>query len=686
MGIVEATTQQKSERRAQFSILHPQFARVGFWRALLEITLVGNALVLLVYPLHNQIAPLLKDLLTYLSLGIYSLAAWRLEAGEGGFWRRLGRVLGWLALFSLINGIIGWLVIEYVPFEGRILGMRLDDVRVSLPLYLLAGLVLTVSLFMPVRVLLALWALGRARLRWQLTFSYLLIGILTSLFVPLLVVLYIAILSLAPVPPITPPIDIARQLANGLGPQVRQGVTPGQLDGLLASILDGRGRLPMPADQDIDEQAADLEASQVRRITLLDRYGQVLSSAGREPFPSGEALPASAGDQLYLLLAAASEQGPEGCTNGRPSEGILADTAACVITEADGGPAAIVLIESTLDSSVQVGAMVGRIIRITLLGTSLTLNVAIFVLLLVMPIALGAGYLLARRLTRRLERLTAATGALAAGQLDQRVEIDSQDELGRLSSDFNQMAARLAERERALADAAAQAENLLRANKRLVADVSHELRNPLATLRGYLEALEQSHGDRLPPGDMQVIRNETQRLTTLVEDLFTVARAEAQQLTLTITSVDVGALAHNLAATLAPLARRERQIELITEIANDLPLARADQTRLEQVLRNLAQNALRYTPPGGIVVFAAQADATSVTIQVADTGVGIGADELGLVFERFYRGDSSRARETGGAGLGLSLVKELVEAMGGSVAVESEVGRGSLFRVVLQRT
>jgi signal transduction histidine kinase len=313
------------------------------------------------------------------------------------------------------------------------------------------------------------------------------------------------------------------------------------------------------------------------------------------------------------------------------------------------------------------------------------LNVAIFVLLLVMPLALGAGYLLARRLTRRLERLTAATGALAAGQLDQRVEIDSQDELGRLSSDFNQMAARLAERERALADAAAQAEALLRANKRLVADVSHELRNPLATLRGYLEALEQSHGDKLPSGDMHVIRNETQRLTTLVEDLFTVARAEAQQLPLTITSVDVGALARSLAATLAPLARRERQIELVTEIPADLPLAQADQTRLEQVLRNLAQNALRYTQPGGIVVLAAQADAQSVTLQVADTGVGIAPDELGLVFERFYRGDSSRARETGGAGLGLALVKELVEAMGGSVAVESEVGRGSVFRVVLRR-
>jgi signal transduction histidine kinase len=108
--------------------------------------------------------------------------------------------------------------------------------------------------------------------------------------------------------------------------------------------------------------------------------------------------------------------------------------------------------------------------------------------------------------------------------------------------------------------------------------------------------------------------------------------------------------------------------------------------RLEQVLLNLAQNAFRHTPPGGIIAFEAQARDGVVVLAVADTGIGIPPEDLDLVFERFYRGDSSRARETGGAGLGLALVRELVTSMGGSVTAESVVGRGSRFAVTLRRS
>jgi signal transduction histidine kinase len=657
--------------------------RVGYWRSMIELTVVVHVIALIVYLLYAVLPAALLDLASYITLGLYSFAAWRLEPGQGGFWRRLGRILGWLIITSIVSGTLSWLIIEYIPVKGRVLGMRVEDVQIDWLSFTLATFVLTAGLFVPARALVSIGALSRERLRWQLTFSYLLIGVLTSLFVPLLVVLYLAILSIAPAPPITPPNELARRLATALGPEVRDGVSPGQLDPVLAAILDGQGQLPLDASEDVDLQLTDLESSQVRRLSLLSIDGLVLASTGREAFPSGQVLPAAVQARLSLVLAAAREQG---CANGRPSEGIIADSAACSVTDTAGEPLAIFLVESEINSAIQVGAVAGRIIRLTLLGASLTLNVAIFVVILVLPIALGVGYMLARRITRRLERLTAATGDLAAGNFDQRLEIDGQDELGRLSSDFNRMAARLEERERALADAAARAENLLRANKRLVADVSHELRNPLATLRGYLEALEQSHGSKLPATDLQVIRNETQRLTTLVEDLFTVARAEAQQLPLSITSVDVGALARELATTMAPLARREREIELITDIPSDLPLALADQTRIEQVLRNLVQNALRYTPPGGIIVITARAEAENVMLSVADTGAGIAPDELALVFERFYRGDSSRTRETGGAGLGLSLVKELVTAMGGTVHAESALGRGSVFSVTLRKS
>jgi signal transduction histidine kinase len=307
-------------------------------------------------------------------------------------------------------------------------------------------------------------------------------------------------------------------------------------------------------------------------------------------------------------------------------------------------------------------------------------------MIVILPVAGGGvGYLLAGRLTKRLERLTAAAGDIAAGNLARRVPIDSEDEVGRLATDFNTMAAKLAEREHALAEAAQRAEALLRANKRLVADVSHELRTPLTTVRGYLEALAHEHGDKLPQRDLQVIESELQRLTHLIEDLFTLARTEAQQLPLQIGPTDVHALATKLVNALAPLARRERQIEIIAALPDALPHVCADETRLEQVLQNLLQNALRYTPAGGIVALEATIADDHVTLAVADTGMGIAPDELPRVWERFYRSDRSRARETGGAGLGLALVKELVTAMGGTVSAESAVGRGSKFSITLQR-
>jgi signal transduction histidine kinase len=187
----------------------------------------------------------------------------------------------------------------------------------------------------------------------------------------------------------------------------------------------------------------------------------------------------------------------------------------------------------------------------------------------------------------------------------------------------------------------------------------------------------------LPGRDMEVIHAETERLTSLIDDLFTLTRAEARQLPLQLTSVDLFALVSRLAETIAPLARRQRSLELVTSLPDQLPLVLADTTRLEQILLNLIQNALRHTPPGGIIAIAAIAMPTMVTISVSDTGEGIAAEDLPFVFERFYRGDSSRSRETGGAGLGLALVRELTEAMDGSVSVESTLGRGSRFTVCL---
>ncbi len=649
--------------------------RVGFWRAMIELSIVINLVFVLPYALGAWIKSPWLELLGYVGMALYAYAAWRLAPGTGGIARRIGRLLLWLSIFILINGLAGWLTISYVPYKGTWLGMRLDDLQFSLATYMLSASYLIASLFLSARLLLAAWGLGTRRLRWRLAFTYMLVGVLTLIFVPIALLLYVASLSLVAVPTIVPPGQVAPTLAAAVAPAVAD-ATPDELAGLLAGLLDGTVKLPMPEGEEIAEVSGLLQG--VRRLSLLARDGTVLASVGREPYAVGAPPDSSS---LGLILPRATT--PGACVEGYPAAGAVSDTAVCAVGQA---PTALLVVESNVDSSAQIGAAFGRLINVTLLGSSVVLNLFALVVIGLLPVGLGVGYLLARGLTRRIERLDQAAASLAAGDLGSRVPAASPDEIGRLGLTFNSMAAQLEERERALADAAARSDALLRSNKRLVADVSHELRNPLATLRGYLEALEHDYGDKLPERDMAVIRGETQRLTALVEDLFTLARAEAQQLPLTLEAVDVGAMVNRVAETLAPLARREREIEVVAQVAPGLPAARADQVRLEQVLRNLAQNAVRHTPPGGIIAFEATlCEDGAVALAVADTGLGIAPEDLPLVFERFYRGDSSRARETGGAGLGLALVRELVDAMGGAVSVESTPGRGSRFTVCLRR-
>jgi signal transduction histidine kinase len=138
-------------------------------------------------------------------------------------------------------------------------------------------------------------------------------------------------------------------------------------------------------------------------------------------------------------------------------------------------------------------------------------------------------------------------------------------------------------------------------------------------------------------------------------------------------------------AALAPLAWERECIELLAEMPEDLPPVYADKGRLAQILTNLLRNALRHTPPGGIIVVRAEAEDDRVRLDVCDTGAGIAPEELGRIWERFYRGDEARAQDSHGAGLGLALVKELAEAMGGAVGVQSSVGQGSCFSVWLPR-
>jgi len=656
--------------------------QVGFWRVLIEMTLLGNGLVLLLYPLTPLIGSPWTEIISYTSLAVYVLPAWRLRPGTGNLLRRGARILAWMIVFGLLNGLISWAYFHFLPPQGRFLGIRTEDMRMPLVVFLLIIILFTASLFLPSRVVVTLWMAGRTRLRWQLTSSFLVVALIATLLIPLGLGIVVGISSLSIEPLLISPHEAAERATSSVTPLVRRGTAPSELTAVLSGLLDGTTRIPVPSDQRTDETPGAASFNGVRRLTVLSPDGQVLASAGNNAFPLGQPLAPSQMPEVMLLL---EQVRGGGCTNGRPADGMITDSAACAITDENGTPLAALLVESNINSTAQVGAAFGRIIAASLLSGNLAFYILPVSGAVILPLALGLGYLIARRVTRRIERLATAVSDIAAGNLRQRVPLDSGDEIGRLSADFNTMASRLEERERALQTEKERAERLLDANRHLVANVSHELRTPLATLRGYLEALEQTHGAQLPQHDMAVIQGEIQRLTALIDDLFTLARAEAQQLPLQIEPVDAAMLIKRLTGTLAPLARRERQIEVVSKLPDNLPLVCADRTRLEQVLLNLAHNALRHTPAGGIIVFDGAVENGHVTIAVADTGVGIPADELPFVFERFYRGDSSRTRETGGAGLGLALVQELVTAMDGTVAVESTPGRGSRFSVVLRR-
>ena len=652
-------------------------ARTGFRRSLVEALAAATLLTLLGYPVGWSGSTALTGLLAIALLLVYAAAAWRLGPGIGGIGRRSARVAVWTTLFAILSTLVDLAILEIAPYPLPFTGGN------QLAPLLATTALLTTIVFLPARALINIWAGRHTHLRWRLTLSYVLVSSLAAVVVYAVLGLYIGLISLIQAPPLIEPSRAAERAARALAPAMLENGEREQSQLLVEALYRGEIRLPVAQGEMLRDAADERPLQGLRRIILLEPSGGVLGSAGLHAPPPGARLPADQ-ELAYALLLAEVDRG--GCANARPAQGTLVDSAACGIVDQRGALAATVIVETmAAERSAQIGAAVGRIFGLFATSLAAVLGGLVLASVIMLPLAGGIGYWLARRVTRRLERLAAATSALAAGDLDRQVEVGSEDEIGRLSADFNTMARQLAEREHKLSEAAVRAEALLQANRRLVANVSHELRTPLTTLRGYIETLDQEHGDKLPAHDLAVIEGEVQRLTALIEDLFTLARAEARQLPMSIERVDAGARVRQLVETLRPLARRERQIELVSSLPADLPAVLADPRRLEQILLNLAHNALRYTPPGGIIAFEGAADDRSVMITVADTGVGIPAEEQALVFERFYRGDSSRTRETGGAGLGLALVRELVEAMGGSVAAESTPGRGSRFQVRLPR-
>jgi len=280
-------------------------------------------------------------------------------------------------------------------------------------------------------------------------------------------------------------------------------------------------------------------------------------------------------------------------------------------------------------------------------------------------IALLLGFLIARNLTRPLRDLTAATRSMAEGKLDQRVTVGSRDELGELGQAFNQMSADLA-----LAN---------QSRRRMTADIAHDLRNPLTVIGGYLESLQDGKLEPTPER-FETMHAEVRHLQRLVDDLRTLSLADAGELALQRELVAPGDLLGHVAVAYAHRAE-QKGIRLGVEVGPDLPEASLDRERMEQVLRNLVDNAMRHTPAGGEIRMAAEHSRGDLVLSVKDTGSGIPPEALPHIFERSYRADPSRSGDE--SGLGLAIAKAIVELHGGAIQVESRPGEGSRFLVVI---
>jgi signal transduction histidine kinase len=290
-------------------------------------------------------------------------------------------------------------------------------------------------------------------------------------------------------------------------------------------------------------------------------------------------------------------------------------------------------------------------------------------LLLASLAAAGVGVLLSLLLFRRVVRpiggMITMAERIAGGDYTARAEGAGEDEIGRLAEALNRMAAGLA--------------TLERLRKDLVANVAHELRTPLANLQGYLEAI----GDGVAPASPETIRSlqeEVIRLVRLVEGLHALSLFDARLPRRRAERVDLGGLTRRLVELRRP-EFAARGIALSSQIARD-GAARGDADLLSQALSNLLDNALKYTPEGGEVRVAVEPAPQAVRVTVANSGEGIASEDLPFIFERFYRGEKSRSRASGGAGIGLSIVKEVARVHGGEVGVDSANGRTTFWLTV----
>ncbi len=284
---------------------------------------------------------------------------------------------------------------------------------------------------------------------------------------------------------------------------------------------------------------------------------------------------------------------------------------------------------------------------------------------LVILIAGLMSLIFARRMTSPIQHMTRAAKQISAGKLDERIPVETRDEIGELAASFNQMAESL--------------DKNRRLNQQLLAGIAHELKTPLTIIQGNLEAILDGVQDATPE-KIAALHTETALLNRLVNDLRDLTLAEAGQLRLSVEPVKLRPLIAKIVEMLQPMLH-DKSINLTVKVPASLPVVTADPDRITQVFYNLLSNAIRHTPEHGQIDISAAAsqDKKFAEITVKDNGEGIPTEDLPLIFNHFYRVDEARDRKSGGTGVGLAITKLLVEAHGGTISVTSKRNEGSAF-------
>jgi heavy metal sensor kinase len=316
-------------------------------------------------------------------------------------------------------------------------------------------------------------------------------------------------------------------------------------------------------------------------------------------------------------------------------------------------PAALVIARSTK----QIDQALAGLVRTLVIAVPLAL-----------ALAAAGGIFLARRALKPVDKIAQTAREIGESDLSQRINVNTKDELGRLAATLNEMIGRL--------------EKAFQRQKQFTSDASHELRTPLAVIEAESTlALEKERPSSDYQQSLEIISQESRQMSSLIDQLLTLARADAGKEQWNFTEVNLGKLISNLSTDVEVLCQ-EKGLSFQLGQPQDL-VVKGDEARLRELFMNLLDNAIRYTPAQGIVSVSLRREGQMAVVAVTDTGVGIPAEDIPFIFERFYRVDKSRSRAEGGSGLGLAICRHIAEAHGGKIEVESQVGVGSTFSVWL---